>query len=135
MKLLEDMGIEEWVRDTVIAKGQCATLGTINEANLAFNYTAISGKELEVLEYTVGANWMQGKAPTVSHLGMHCTEEELKRWRPFFSERNIQVAQEVNTMAHTNEAIKDSRRYNYVIFDTRAILGTDIKFIVRKPVP
>jgi hypothetical protein len=28
--------------------------------------------------------------------------------------------------------IDQKRKYHYVIFDTRAILGTDLKFIVRR---
>jgi hypothetical protein len=40
----------------------------------------------------------------------------------------------VDTYLHTNPVIKDSRRYTYVIFNTRDILGVDLKFIVRRPV-
>jgi hypothetical protein len=91
------------------------------------------GKEFEVLNYTWGQNWMQGeeRKNSISHLGMHCTAEELVEWRRFFSERNIGVAQEVVTQSHTNLVIKGKRNYNYVIFDTREILSVDLKFIVR----
>lgn len=104
-----------------------------NEANLSFNYGLVTGNEFEVLDYTTGINWMESfdRQNSVSHLGMHCSAEELAKWREFFSARNIQVAQEVVTQSHTNPAIKDSRRYNYVIFDTKAVLGVDLKFIVR----
>jgi hypothetical protein len=34
--------------------------------------------------------------------------------------------------SHTNPVISGKRWYNYVIFDTKEILGVDLKFIVRK---
>ncbi len=69
----------------------------------------------------------------ISHLGMHCTAEELLEWRNFFSERGIRVSQEVETQSHTNDAVnKLGRHYQYVIFDTNEIIGADLKFIVRK---
>jgi hypothetical protein len=62
---------------------------------------------------------------------MHCTADELLKWRKFFRDRGIQIAQEVFTDSHSNPAIAGKRSYNYVIFDTRKILGVDLKFIVR----
>lgn len=142
------IGLDEWFHDHVVASGlvfeQCGT----NEADLRFNYQAGTGGdeeagkplELEILDYTEGPNWMgvnveQGfcSGSDVSHLGMHVTEEELLEWRALMSSEGIAVAQEVITNSHTNPAIKDSRRYNYVIFDTRDIIGVDLKFIVRIP--
>ena len=98
-----------------------------------FNYDLISGKEFEVLNYTSGRNWIdeRGDRNVVSHLGMHCTNAELIKWKEFFKERFIEVAQEVFTDSHTNPAIAGKRSYNYVIFDTQHILGVDLKFIVR----
>ena len=49
----------------------------------------------------------------------------------FFANRDIEVAQEVFTDSHTNPVIAGKRSYNYVIFDTKNILGVDLKFIVR----
>lgn len=136
-QLLADMDIHMTVNDHVTAEGTmfgCARVR--NEADLAFNYDAIdatNGGEFEVLNYTAGENWVDESRGRniVSHLGMHVTAEELVAWRLFFAQRNIGVAQEVMTISHTNEAIKDKRRYNYVIFDTAEILGVDLKFIVR----
>lgn len=142
--LLSKMGLDEWARDHVVAAGHVHGSSNANEADLAFNYQATRGiatdgtaldfvkpLELEVLHYTTGRNWMASHVPSVSHLGMHCTEEELAGWREFFAEEGILEAQSVKTLSHTNPVIKDSRRYNYVIFDTRSILGVDVKFIVR----
>lgn len=135
--LLADIGAVEWAEDHVVATGKVFGKEGTNEADLSFNYDIFGGKEFEVLNYTTGPNWMD--APTrgrnsVSHLGMHCSAEELVKWRAFFTERGIHVAQEVFTDSHTNPVIAGKRWYNYVIFDTKDILGVDLKFIVRKDV-
>lgn len=147
IKLLSDMGLDEWARDHVVAVGRVFGCGGTNEADLAFNYQATNGLpgipgtivkfseikplELEVLHYTKGPNWMEERGPSVSHIGMHCTMEELGKWRAFFAQRNIQEVQTVRTLSHTNPVIAGKRSYNYVIFGTREILGVDVKFIVR----
>lgn len=134
IELLEDMGLTEWVDDHVTAEGSVyRDTDVINEADLHFNYTALAdAKELEVLYYSRGYNWMFGQTARVSHFGMHVTEEELSEWRKFFAKRGIDVVQEVNTTHHTNPAIAGKRYYHYVIFGTYKVLGVDIKFIVRQ---
>lgn len=138
-ELLADLGLTEWVLDNVHAAGNVFGINGQNHALLAFNYQAGDGTdkgadkplELEVLHYTDGPNWMESAPNTVSHLGMHCSAVELEEFREYFHSKGIAVAQEVWTQGHTNQAIANSRRYHYVIFDTRAILGVDLKFIVR----
>ena len=135
-ELLIAIGLANWVDDTVIAKGFVFGHPGSSVANLAFNYEAFSGKEFEILNYVEGENWLEDcveqRAGSVSHLGMHCTAEELFEWREFFKARNIPVAQEVVTVDHTNPfLIENGRKFNYVIFDTKSILGVDLKFIVR----
>ena len=102
-------------------------------AELSFNYDMFAGKEFELLHYIDGDDWMSyGDRPnSVSHFGMHCSSEELEKWFKFFASRNIRVAQEVSTKSHTNPVIAGKRTYEYVIFDTKSILGVDLKFIVR----
>lgn len=142
-QLLEDLGLTEWFVDNVHATGVVRGAVGENHALLQFNYQAGNGSdsaagkplELEVLHYTQGNNWMLKNPNTVSHLGMHCSAEELEQYRAYFYHNGIGIAQEVNTLAHTNAAIKDTRRYNYAIFDTKDILGVDLKFIVRKEYP
>ena len=132
-ELLEAIGATDWSEDHVKAKGTVYGDNGSNEADLSFNYDIFDGKEFEVLNYTEGNNWMArpDRFNSVSHLGMHCSAEDLMRWRQFFIERNIPVAQEVFTQSHTNPVIAGKRSYNYVIFDTKGILGVDLKFIVR----
>lgn len=138
VKLLTEMGLDQWVLDQVVAIGYVHSpllaSGPIrNEADLFFNYQGFSEKrELEVLHYTSGDNWMAGARPRVSHLGMHCSHKELCDWKAFFAERGVAVAQEVNTWSHNNVEIAGKRWYHYCIFSTYDILGVDIKFIVRR---
>lgn len=135
--LLTEMGLAEWARDHVVAEGSVRGVPGTNEADLCFNYDAapqIGKLEFEVLNYTKGANWMEIYEPSASHLGMHCSEEELDKWFTFFTSRGIPVAQEVFTKSHTNPVIAGKRQYRYVIFHTRPVLGIDCKFIVRRDI-
>lgn len=133
IELLTAMGAGEWAKDHVVASGYVHGKEGTNEADLAFNYELNGAYEFEVLHYTSGPNWMSDlfRHNSVSHLGMHCKAWELAEWREFFAARGINVAQEVFTDSHTNPVIAGKRNYNYVIFDTKEILGVDIKFIVR----
>jgi len=139
---LAELGLNEWIEDHVTAEGRVHAFDTENQADLSFNYQAASGSlELEVLSYTQGWNWMasavaENKASafgSVSHLGMHVTEEQLAEFAAVMDKYGIHIAQEVKTTSHTNPHIKDSRRYKYVIYDTRGIIGVDLKFIIRLP--
>lgn len=135
--LLSELGLDQWTEDHVRADGAVFGVSGSNEADLAFNYqnTRAADKplELEVLHYTTGPNWMAGRGPAVSHIGMHCTAEELDAFRRKFADMGIRVAQEVFTRSHTNPFLLETgRKYQYVIFDTKDILGTDLKFIVRR---
>jgi hypothetical protein len=138
IKLLSDLGLTDWFKDNVAATGKVFGNEGSNSALLQFNYQAGGndpvGKplELEVLKYVDGHNWLDRRpANTTSHLGMHCSAEELADFRAYFLKEGISVAQEVVTDAHTNPNIRGERRYNYVIFDTVDIIGVDLKFIVR----
>jgi hypothetical protein len=134
IELLTALGAGEWAHDHVCATGFVYGDQGSNEADLAFNYQLVTGgKEFEVLHYTTEPNWMAepSRVNSVSHLGMHCTADALEEFRDFFQARGIKVAQEVFTDSHTNPVIAGKRKYNYVIFDTKEILGTDLKVIVR----
>ena len=137
--LLTELGLKDWVTDTVTAAGRVFGTPGNNVAELAFNYQASAPTnkplELEVLDYKTGNNWVTAgrREGSVSHLGMHCTEEELEAFRRKFADLDVPVAQEVFTLSHTNPYLTSTgRKYQYVIFDTRSILGVDLKFIVRR---
>lgn len=138
--LLEAIGAKFTASDVVTAKGYVMHngLNRLNVASLDFDYELSDNVEFEVLQYHLGDNWMQrhhgprhNHSALVSHLGTHVTEEELASWRDFFEARKIAVAQEVDTLSHRNPLVPKGRRYRYAIFDTRELLGLDLKFIVR----
>lgn len=137
VRLLKAMGAGDMVDDIVTATGSVkGEEGHTNKARLRFDYKLLRGaRELEVLQYQKGYNWMDGAEPRASHIGMHCTEKELDEWKKFFAKRKIRIVQEVHTKKHTNNAIAGKRWYHYCIFDTYDILSVDVKFIVRKKKP
>jgi hypothetical protein len=136
LALLAALGITEWTHDTVTAKGDVlADKDVTNVAALSFNYTALSeARELELLRYREGRNWLQfDLQPRVSHLGMHVTEWELAEFRALLEqEHHLMLAQEVFTQQHTNPAIAGKRWYHYVIYKAVHLIGVDLKFIVRR---
>lgn len=133
-------GESEWHRDVVV------TTGTVDGqeaketvAELAFNYDLIPGVEVELIHYLSGKNWHDyrfqrvSEQPFLSHLGMHIDDQhEFNNVRAVALALGFPEIQHVNTLSHTNPAIKDSRRYEYVIFDTHRLLGFDFKIIRRK---
>lgn len=137
LELLTEIGLcDVFVFDTVKAVGTIFDNVGRNEARLAFNYSALNGaREFEVLHYLSPHNWMEKHGPSASHFGMHCTAAELVEWKEFFAAKNIPIAQEVRTMEHSNSSISGKRWYHYCIFDTRPILGIDLKFIIRLEEP
>lgn len=135
-KLMGLLGLTDWSHDMASAKGpvhgQPADEAG-NVASLSFNHET-PGLELEIINYRSGDNWLakhNTHASIASHIGMHCSAEELEQWRAKFKALGINVAQEVVTTNHTNPNVPEGRRYKYVIFDTRDIIGLDVKFIVR----
>jgi hypothetical protein len=134
---LGELGLVDWVSDHVCAQGEVFGEFATNEADLHFNYQAGAkgNLELEILDYDKGPNWLRAakREISVSHLGMHVTEEELKDFAAIMKKYGVRIAQEVTTTSHTNPVIKDTRRYKYVIYDTRPLIGVDLKFIVRIP--
>lgn len=131
-QLLAEMGAEAWIEDVVTGTGTVYDKPTENRAHLRFNYE-IAPCELEILNYESGDNWLSHRDSSdsaASHLAMHCTAEESERWKAFFAARGIPLAQELQTVAHTNPSVGE-RRWKYYIFRTQPILGIDIKLIVR----
>lgn len=137
MDLLIDIGLcDAFTFDAVKAVGTVFGEVSQNEAELNFNYTALKdSREFEVLHYTTPHNWMAKHGPSASHFGMHVKAAELEEWKDYFESRKIPIAQEVRTMSHSNPSIAGKRWYHYCIFDTRPILGIDLKFIVRLEEP
>ena len=137
LALLTELGFncgKEWVHDVVAARGEVFGRPAAPVGHLAFAYQELAQPlELEVLSYEAGQkNWMQSvPSPAISHIAMHCTSMELDAWHKKLTALDIRVVQTVITESHTNPVIAGKRRYHYVIYGTRGIIGCDLKFIVR----
>ena len=63
---------------------------------------------------------------------MHCSAEELEKMeRIFFTREQLKFLKRFLQTHIPILVIAGKRSYNYVIFNTRPILGVDLKFIVR----
>jgi len=130
-----NLGLTEWIKDEVAAKGIINGKKGSNVAELHFNYQW--GIELELLRYNSGRNWHEYRNPYglpmfPSHQGYHCTEDEALHKIDEMGALNIGIIQEVYTYNHTNPAIAGKRQYHYIIFDSLEALGYDLKLIIRK---
>lgn len=138
---LKLLGLNQWHRDSVVAVG--SVFGRNNCQNLAdlnFNYQL--GFELELLHYEQGRNWHEDRnewcyaeSPFLSHIGIHVNPMQLEEYKAKFKAAGVQIAQEVNTVSHTNPAIAGKRLYKYVVFDTKELFGFDFKLILRIDTP
>lgn len=129
-KLAAIFGDPNWIEDHVCGGGTVGGESAENEANLSFSEELCS-TQFEVLDYTEGPNWLAYKDEPhgLAHLGAHV--EDIEYWREHLEGLGYPVIQELITTAHTNAAIRDHRRYHYLIFDTREDLGFYLKLIQR----
>lgn len=133
-ELLKVLMWDTWTHDTVTARGTVDDNPAENVAQLAFNYDAMSGNELELLHYIDGPHWLPPGESIVSHFGMHVSEPALLVFKRELIRIGFEVAQEVWTRDHTNLFLRGTgRKYHYVIMRTREVLGVDLKFIARIP--
>lgn len=141
MRLLNSLlKVDMWTADQVQAYGKVRGEPAINTAQLFFNYRMFpatpvgKGVEFELLRYESGENWHEGlvdeeEAAFASHIGKHV--DDVKPWIAWAERQGLDVIQHVKTIKHTNPNVPKHRKYEYVIIDTRAILGFDIKLIKR----
>lgn len=114
-----------------------------NKARLLFSYDlwwnsaqrSSLGLEYELLCYKEGWNWHdlrsdqhRGGLNWLSHYGKHIdTVEQNATYH-----KQFRVLQEVVTVSHTNQNLRKLKRhYHYTIFDTRDIMGCELKTIRR----
>ncbi len=139
------LGCDTWVDDMVTAQGKIGVVKDsrkhpteVNVAHLAFNYQL--GIELELIQYKAGNNWHQvgGRVdeanscahPFASHMSWHT--EDIAVEHSAFESKGLHVIQDVVTLSHTNPHLVESgRKYRYIIFDSRNLIGFDLKLIQR----
>lgn len=138
------LGLTNWVDDTVTGEAKVAYGGNckngLNVAHLSFNYDL--GFELELIRYMNGPNWHHANGriredglpydllPFPSHMSWHV--EDMAASKARILEAGFKIAQEVHTINHTNPYLmSNGRKFNYCVFETRTLLGWDIKLIER----
>jgi hypothetical protein len=132
---------DKWIQDSVSAVNVFAdrTYGVSNvgqsfSVRLAFNYSLIPGRELELIQLVKGTsvqfidgNGLNGNQ--LAHLGYHIPDDaslfdEVSMWRAS-GRKCAQIAQ-------TTDHIGTSKRYQYAFIDTRNEIGTWTKIISRR---
>ena len=122
MQVFRSMGHTEWTKDVVVAEGVVyrpsgGFLIVQNTAILQFNYTAFPGKELEMIHYIDGPNFLGFKLTGgLSHFGWHV--DSIDAEREFMAARGFKLIQEVITKSHESPLV--DRRYHYAIFHHKA---------------
>ena len=137
MKAIEHfihLGATDWTFDTSRLEGTVRGIPAESHAHMAFNYQLLPGIEYELLYYEGDTRWdppVDRGAHFISHLSYHVNDiaVEIDRLVPFFGH----PVQMFETHDHTNDQIKDKKRFREVIFNTRLLFGHDIKLIQRIP--
>lgn len=127
------LGHTEWIVDQVSAVNIAGTLvGTSFKADLAFNYTVIPGKELELISLQEGKSGQfdNGLGEPVheglSHMGVHVENIE-----SYISGNTILRDDLLLQISETFHHTGTERRYRYALIDTRDSLGFISKLIER----
>lgn len=135
-RLSNQFGLTEWVHDFAIGDGFVFGVPVMDiVGELWFNYQ--TGLEVELLRYHSPMNWHAVRDPRTpvmrpffSHIGTHV--EDMAVARLPYEAAGWKVAQELWTKSHTNQYLKDrGRTYHYVVWDSRDIIGFDVKLIQR----
>lgn len=118
---------EDWITDTVHAKGEVFGQPGENWAKLQFNYSL--GMEVEILRYLDGPNYcreldLQGGQQC--HIGSHYVGQD------GVPRLDAPVIQQVVTQSHTNPfLVENNKHYRYTIYNLLPKLGICFKIIER----
>ena len=130
----KDMGYEEWSYDTAKLVGKDRGVPTIKQATMAFNYDILP-LELEYVSYNGPRNREDertGFDAFLSHCStiVHDVEEKMLELK---QKHGLEPYHQFVTQDHTNPNVQGIKRFKEAIYDTRHLLGFDIKLIQRVP--
>ena len=136
----EDLGYDNWIEDRAVLVGAFrmpnsseAPENWVNskvEAHMLFNYDSMP-MELEFLKYYSGVHRHRDRvnelSPFISHMSTYVDDvvEEIGRMRPLFGLPYHRFV----TTEHTNPNVVGKKRFIEAIFNTREVLGYDLKLI------
>lgn len=131
VQLYRDLGYENWIEDNAELKGILDGKPVVTKARMQFNYDVFGG-ELEFLTYE-GPNrhaeqGRTGLPPFISHMSTYVDDV---RWHTvqMYREFGMLPYHRFITQNHTNPAVVGKKRFIEAIYDTRALLGFDLKMI------
>lgn len=113
--------------------------------DLSFDHEMMDGVEIEYISSTSAEHWHQeiiktnGNQPFLSHLGVYCEKDEMNSIMLIMAGLFVPILQRTLSSNHTNKRAGDdlfsSRSYLDVIFDTRALVGFNVKLSCKAPAP
>jgi len=111
----------DWKKDTVVSKGIIRDESNVgyrkieNTAMLRFNYHVFPGKELELISYIDGPNFLNFvNYGAISHFGTHV--KSIDDYCTVLHDQGFMVIQNVITQSHQSPNVLPYRRYHYVIY-------------------
>jgi hypothetical protein len=103
----------------------------VTHAHMAFNYD-IMPMELEFLHYKGESRWQgtegRGMSPFISHMSTY-VDDVVMESRVLAAFLKRQPFHRFITKNHSNPGVKGKKRFIESIFDTRSLLGYDLKMI------
>ncbi len=139
VRTYRSMGFDEWHRDNALLEGvQRAGDGSWHavevSAEMAFNYQALP-MELEFLNYSGHGHRHEERSklsriPFISHMSVH-VDSVRAQMELMKSVYGMEPYWLFVTSHHSNPAVKGKKRFVECIFDTRRMLGYDVKCIER----
>lgn len=105
---------------------------SVVEAVMLFNYD-IMPMEFEALHYRgLGHRYATAQEPLLSHFSVYT--EDLEKEAAILSDAlGYGPYYKFTTEGHTNPRVKGKKRFTETIFDTRSLIGADLKFIQKVP--
>ena len=125
------LGYERWIHDTAELKGLLHGEEVITKADMAFNYD-IMPMELEFLTYHGPNRHAQegrtGRIPFISHMSVYVDDVRAEASQLYTNHEMLPYHRFI-TQNHSNPNVIGKKRFIECIYDTRVLLGYDLKLI------
>jgi hypothetical protein len=133
--VLSTLGFSTWSRDEATLVGTYAGKPCTMEAQMAFNYQVLNGKELEFVRYfghpepRFGGKLRSGNGgPFISHISAYVDDIAVACGR-VADERGMVPIHRFNTSAHKNPQVVGKKFFREAIFNSYEDFGFNIKLI------
>lgn len=127
----EDAATLRGVTQTGEKDGWAEWTKSVTQAHMFFNYTVMP-MEFEVLHYSAGDHRYSqpgfGGDPFLSHFSVY-TENLEREAGELADVLGFGPYYRFTTEGHTNPRVKGKKRFTETIFNTRSLIGADLKFI------